>query len=530
MMPPSEATLAYRPWSVLWLFLVPALGGFLFGYDIGGTSFVVVELASLPSTLPLSLQNAPFRTGWMVAAPSAGALFGTAVLSSLNMGRRTELWCAGILYAMGGFLQWAASSFWILSLGRCIYGAGIGFAMHGGPTYLAETTPSSIRGMVVGGKEICIVLGILAGYFVGYQMTTVHEQDNYNNTTGWAYVYAGTIFVSVPMILLSYTIPESARYLVNATAKKSSSSPTEKDQDRILSDRVLESLSFVWKPKAAEEERFKLMEIYHRHQQQESTHRTVHHHKTNSLRSLWKDPSVRPAFRAGLGLVVLQQITGQPSVLSYATPILANVPGLQASASVLLALFKVLATTVSVLLVETKGRKLLLTIGCWMMLAALCVMVVAFHEDDDSSTNNSSNNSRFVLLGMFAYIAGYQIGFGPITWLMISEVFPQDVRGKAVAVAVQANFALNALVQFLVPVLQETFGIDKTFGIFGILTAYSIWFVRHSVPETKGLTLEEIEDQLKALATTTTTTASNGNINQTDPRSDKDPERVRLIV
>ena len=242
--------------------------------------------------------------------------------------------------------------------------------------------------------------------------------------------------------------------------------------------------------------------------------------ETTTPLSLFSDAAVRPALRAGLGLVVLQQVTGQPSVLSYATPILARVPGLDASASILLAVFKVVATSVSVVLVEHHGRKTLLVAGCSLMLVALMVLAVAFQEEasmeeDGFDTNDSDGNvtrdsgdsappldakSLLALIGMFAYIAGYQIGFGPITWLMISEVFPQSVRGTAVALAVQANFALNALVQLLVPFLQETLGMSATFVVFGCLTAYSLWFVKDSVPETKGLTLEEIEDKLAALA------------------------------
>merc|ERR1712224_1038694 len=124
-------------------------------------------------------------------------------------------------------------------------------------------------------------------------------------------------------------------------------------------------------------------------------------------------------------------------------------------------------------------------------------------EEEDSSVFDV--RSYLILIGMFAYIAGYQIGFGPITWLMISEVFPQSIRTSAVAISVQTNFALNALVQFIVPVLQKKFGLNRLFGTFGLLTLYSIWFIHKNVPETKGLTLEQIEKQFQSQSTTTTT-------------------------
>jgi len=649
----------YRPSAVLWLFLVPAIGGFLFGYDIGGTSFVVVRLESLsPLLSSLSLQDSPLKTGWIVSSSSAGALLGTAFLAYIDggqdrdrdrhnnananananangtpvgcyrklrsflarnllvpIGRRTELRYAGILYAIGGLLQFLAArcsgsntttssvvgSVWpflLLSLGRWIYGAGIGFAVHGGATYLAETTPPSVRGSVLGGKEIAIVLGILMGYVAGQKWTSTSTSISTSTSTSaldghtivhdehdrWGCVYAATLVASIAMVGLSYTIPESARYLVsyhqrqrqnngsgstaslgrgdgNNSNSNSNSNVNNNDSNsigsgndsvdvgigivtlnntakneivtRMVSAQVLESLKFVWKPEAVLDEHRKLMEIYHKQQQQQLQHRgssarEKHNEtKTPSLLSLLSDPCVRPALRAGLGLVVLQQITGQPSVVSYAAPILARVPGLTANASVLLALFKVVATSVSVVLVETRGRKTLLTIGCSLMLVSLLVLTFAFSPPSSETTTTAAaaaatdvvgidTRSVLALLGMFAYIAGYQIGFGPITWLMISEVFPQSVRGKAVALAVQTNFALNALVQFLVPVLRGTIGMSKTFAVFGAVSAYSIHFVRNSVPETKGLTLEEIEERLATLvnaaaaaapaATTTTTT------------------------
>ena len=444
------------------------------------------------------------------------------------MGRRTELLCAGILYAIGGCLQYLASmefipsiaKFAIVVFGRWIYGAGIGFAMHGGPTYLAETMPPSVRGMVVGAKEIAIVVGILCGYIAGNHFCVDGSHPN-----GWADVYALTMVGAMVMIAFSNTIPESARYLVcenhyygiqqlywmEQSGKETDFETMSTAIQERISSQVLESLRFVWHDHRAQEEHAKLMEMYSKHQ-----HHPLHSERiplpsqSHSLSLMLLNPSVRPALKAGLGLVILQQITGQPSVLSYATPILARVPGLGSNASVFLAIFKVVATSLSVILVEKNGRKTLLRAGCSLMLLALIVLVFAFREPSAESSSNSSKemnddtldiSSIFALLGMFAYIAGYQIGFGPITWLMISEVFPQSVRSTTVALAVQANFALNALVQLLVPLLQTSLGMSVTFGIFGCLTAYSLWFVQHSVPETKGLTLEEIEEKLAWMGT-----------------------------
>ena len=687
----------YHPSAVLWLILVPAIGGFLFGYDIGGTSFVVAQLESLsPSSSSLSLQDSPLKTGWIVSSRSAGALLGSAFLMYIDnnvnvnvkslvltqhrdhrhkqqqqndrhkqdnynttttttsgggnhdkyyqklrsflvrkllapIGRRTELRYAGILYTVGGLLQFLSAyshigngnntglwPFFLLSLGRWIYGAGIGFAVHGGITYLAEITPPAIRGMVVSGGELAIVMGVLLGYIAGRKWTTTEHNNGDTNTNAhydcddWAYIYAATLVASIAMIGFSYTIPESPRYLVSSSyssyqqhqqqhqhqrqnqqqqqqqinasgsippgenhssSNNSALNNTAKNEiiTRIVAAQVLESLRFVWKPKASVHEHRKLMEIFHRQQFQQQQHQSeqdggsenssplltttsstcnqhqhTQHHKTivaasgtPSLLSLLSDPYFRPALRAGLGLVVLQQITGQPSVLSYATPILARIPGLTANTSVLLALFKLLATSISVVMVETRGRKTLLMIGCSLMLVSLLILTFAFSSSETTtsislSSSLESNATRtppsqpdtrgiLTLLGMFIYIAGYQIGFGPITWLVMSEVFPQSVRGKAVALAVQTDFALNALVQFLMPIMHSTLGMSKTFAVFGAMAAYSIYFVQECVPETKGLTLEELEDWLgKAQARAKTPKLVEGN--------GRNEERTQLLA
>jgi len=455
----------------------------------------------------------------------------------------------------GTTIPWSWSyllPFVLLSVGRWVYGLGIGFAMHGGPTYLAETTPASIRGRVVGGKELAIVLGMVSGYTTGalFCRTTLtgrREEDaapETNNTNSWSNVYGSTIVLSLLMIVCSYKIPESARWLIsqppahrrtrNHTTEEENE---EEDDDFFVEDteeqriaaEVLQALEFVWKPYRVGPEYEALMAI-RRQRRNTNTMRSSggsnhddDEHATEAdataaatnqgppppaHNSIWHK-SYRPAVRAGLGLVCLQQITGQPSVLSYATPILAEVPGLSTNSSVVLALFKVLATSLSVALVETRGRKTLLYLGCSLMTLALLVLTFVPFENNDNTNENTMYNttlgqseglnvqSYLILFGMFTYIAGYQIGFGPISWLMISEVFPQSIRTSAVAVAVQTNFALNAVVQFLVPTLQQKIGLNHLFGIFGLLSAYSIYFISKYVPETKGLSLEQIEQQFQ---------------------------------
>ena len=222
----------------------------------------------------------------------------------------------------------------------------------------------------------------------------------------------------------------------------------------------------------------------------------------------------RRALTAALGVVTLQQVTGQPSILYYAAAIFKDA-GMSSYAAVLTGAFKLLATMVSVMVVDKNGRRWLLLLGITIMFFALVMMTVAFYGyepaegDDDgrSGDDDAGINGRtaVIITGMFLYIGGYQISFGPIAWLLISEVFATDVRDSAIAVAVQCNFAWNLLVSFGYPILVQGLGAllgtrymyCAAFGIFGALTLYSIYFVYVYVPETKGLTLEEIERFLR---------------------------------
>jgi len=213
-------------------------------------------------------------------------------------------------------------------------------------------------------------------------------------------------------------------------------------------------------------------------------------------KSLWA-ARFRPALIAGVGLVFLQQVTGQPSVLYYAASIF-NDAGLAAVATVGVAAFKLVMTMLAVFTVDKFGRKLLLYVGIAVMLVALVALAIAFSftktsDDDDNDDKSISGTQIVILTAMFIYIGGYQIGFGPISWLLISEVFPLEVRGQAVAVAVQMNFFWNVVTSYLFPLATESIGAANTFGIFAVIDAAALYFVFKFVPETKGLSLEDIE-------------------------------------
>jgi MFS family permease len=415
-MEPFTSSQYYRH-AVALLFIVPALGGFLFGYDIGATSFAIVQLMdkspqSVLSGASFSLANAPVWTGLVVSASSVGALLGTSIVfvAAEAMGRRLELRFGGLLFCLGTLLEVASARIaigWlaltVLIVARILYGTGIGFSMHAAPAYLAEVMPPSIRGAVVSGKEVAIVGGMLLGYATGYAF-----QKEYR---GWTHTYAVTLIFSSIMVVLSYYIPDSPRWLVSHG----------RDEE------AMKALMFVWNPEKAKEEHEAMVKARQSRSDANDGDNQLDvlgngkSHKKNSVMALFSVPAYRSAMTAGVGLVVLQQITGQPSVLSYATPILMSA-GLSSYASVVVAFFKVVATLVAVVLVEHSGRRKLLIAGCTLMLIALMILTVTFHHSDFSTNHDGSDDnakhyseldarSLFALIGMFVYIAGYQVRY-----------------------------------------------------------------------------------------------------------------------
>jgi sugar porter (SP) family MFS transporter len=468
--------------SVVALFLFPALGGLLFGYDIGATSFAVDQMtdSTLSGTTWADKLSEPFYKGLVTSSSTIGAFLGSLLVFTVadKIGRKVELQIGSTLYFFGALAIYYSGSpsfspdlgLFLIVISRIIYGFGIAFAMHGAPTYISEMSPPNLRGLLVSLKEAMIVVGMLLGFSFGFLL-----QDTEG---GWRYLYGGSIIVSMIMFCGATYIPKSARWLLL--------------QDRY--EEALASVEFVFSGDdvndAVDDMRDQALE-----QKRLTLELKASGASTSIFTKRWRKP-----LTAGVGLVVLQQITGQPSILSYAKPIFEDA-GLASESAVLVGAFKLVATLIAVANVDKYGRKQLLYIGNALMLVGLITLTVAFYvqggvgsSDDDDDSVGSVGALQVVILGaMFVYIGGYQVGFGPISWLIIGEIFPLEVRGQAVAFAVQMNFFWNSVVQFSFAPVQESIGVCPLFALFTLLTCYSIYFVKMYVPETKGLTLEEIE-------------------------------------
>ncbi|KAF0911037.1 hypothetical protein E2562_005424 [Oryza meyeriana var. granulata] len=460
--------------SVILPFLFPALGGLLFGYDIGATSGASISLqsAELSGTTWFNLSS--IQLGLVASGSLYGALGGSILAYRIAdfLGRRIELVTAAALYISGALVTGFAPDFVVLIIGRLLYGIGIGLAMHGAPLYIAETSPSQIRGTLISLKELFIVLGILIGYLVGSLEIDV--------VGGWRYMFGFGAPLAVIMAIGMWNLPPSPRWLLLRAVQGNGSVEDNKKKaiqalrslrghsrsDRVIADEIDDTLVSI-KAAYAEQE---------------------------SEGNIWKifEGASLKAFIIGGGLVLFQQITGQPSVLYYATSILQTAGFAAASdaarVSILIGLFKLLMTGVAVFKVDDLGRRPLL-IGGIGGIAVSLFLLAAYYK--------ILNGFPFVAVGaLLLYVGSYQVSFGPISWLMVSEIFPLRTRGRGISLAVLTNFGSNALVTFAFSPLQEFLGPANIFLLFGAISLLSLVFVILNVPETKGLTLEEIESKL----------------------------------
>jgi sugar porter (SP) family MFS transporter len=451
-------------------FVVPALGGALFGYDIGVTSGALVSLkGAATSGTDWGTALTSLQSGTVVSSSLAGALAGSALALTVGerIGRRAELLSASVLYFSGAALMAVAPSLGVLIAGRALYGGGIGFAMHGAPIYIAETAPSRVRGAFISAKEGFIVGGILLGYVAGAVLVDA--------PAGWREMLGVS---ALPAVLLGagmLLLPDSPRWMVQAGRSAADAGD------------ALASLRGSSVPRSVVDAEIKRIEAS----------RNVQSAGFSGLAALL-DPRNGRALYAGLSLMLFQQITGQPSVLYYATPIMQRAGFASAAAatqvSVILGGFKFLMTGIAVLSVDRVGRRPLLLAGVTMLVAALLALAALSGPTPPLEGEAGALASAACLL---VYVGAYQVSFGPIAWLIVSEVFPQEVRTTAVGLATITNFGANFGVSLVLPLLEEAAGQDGTYLVFAALGVVALASIALTVPETKGKTLEEIERELQ---------------------------------
>ena len=536
------------PPLVLIAFCFPAFAGFNFGYDIGSTSGAISQLQMVPNAA--ALVESPVLRGLLTSGSLFGAVLGTLTSFAIAspLGRRRELILAALLYVVGTAISCSAPDgthlLTFVFLGRGVFGLGVAFAMHAAPVYIAETAPASVRGLLVALKEGFIVLGILAGFCA----SAVVVSHSVPAPSAWRLIWVPPGAAGALIALGMCCMPPSPRWLLLRALELS---PVGKRESQYAAGVALQrfrstslfattcphpqcALRLVELPlgvrcvRVADE----LKSIQHTLAEEAVGHddKGGSAGKVGATRNgghaggkCAELISARRALIAGLGLVLLQQVTGQPSVLYYQEAIFrdAGFGEAAAYASVIVGGAKLVATLFTVSQVDHYGRRPLLFAGITMMLVALVALSYAFLArplaGGDGGVEGDSGPLAAMGVGLSAptanivivsalmlYVCGYQVGFGPIAWLMIAEVFPLRTRAAAISVAVTVNFGCNLLVTFSLPSIQGWFdalspgrGMAWLFLAYAAFCVASLLFVGACVPETKGKTLEQIEAELR---------------------------------
>ncbi|MGZ7107347.1 MAG: sugar porter family MFS transporter [Methanobacterium sp.] len=428
--------------------VITAIGGLLFGYDTGVISGAILFIREAFALTTTSQEI-------VVSAVLIGAVIGASVSGVLadKYGRRIMIIVASIIFGAGAIFTALTPEVYSLIAGRIVVGIAIGMASFIAPLYIAEVAPYNIRGALVSLNQLAITVGIVVSYLVDFIFAP---------SGGWRYMLGLAFIPSLILGVGMYFMPYSPRWLMSKGYVDRARSVLERIR---ATTKVNDEITEIKDSLVVERE------------------------------SKWSDlldPAIRRALIIGVGLAIFQQLTGINTVIYYAPTILLFA-GLQSAAVSILAtagigVINVALTVVAILLIDRVGRRPLLLFGLVGMVISLIILGLSF-----ALPGLSGSLGILAVLSLMLYVGSFAIGLGPVFWLMISEIYPLKIRGRAMSTATVVNWGMNLLVAITFLSLIQLLGASGTFWLYSIISVFAILFVYFRVPETKGKSLEEIE-------------------------------------
>ena len=444
--------------------LVATLGGLLFGYD---TAVISGAEKSIEAYLIKPLGLSSLIHGATVSSALIGCIIGGIIsgVFSNRFGRKKTLLIAAVLFFISALGSGYPEAFFFTkgepSMGlllmfnfyRVIGGIGVGLASAVSPMYISEIAPADIRGRLVSFNQFAIIFGMLVVYFVNWGIA-FGQSIEWINDIGWRYMFASEAIPAALFGILLFLVPETPRYLV-------------------LSNRDDKALSVLNKINI---DKLRAQTIFSEIKQ--SIGRAT---ERSSIFAYGKVVII-----IGILLSVFQQFVGINVALYYAPRIFESMGAAKDASmlqTIIMGFVNVVFTVVAILTVDKWGRKpLLITGSIGMALGMFAISWLSYNEIIGIST----------LVFIIIYTASFMMSWGPICWVLISEIFPNKIRGQAVAIAVAAQWAANYLISSTYPAMMEYSG-ALTYGFYGLMAVISAIFVWKMVPETKGKSLEEME-------------------------------------
>jgi sugar porter (SP) family MFS transporter len=460
---------------VYFICTVAATGGLLFGFDTGVISGALLYIRD-EWTLTTGQQE------WLTSSVLLGAMFGAAFSGSLTdrLGRKMIIIIAAVIFSLGAVGTSRAPNIEWLITGRIIIGIAVGITSYVVPLYISEISPTRVRGALVSLNQLLITVGILASYLIDIAFA--------NTENGWRWMFLVGLFPAIILFIGMFLLPDTPRWLYF----------------KGYQDKALNILSRIEDPALINGSITKMKEDLVMEKQ---------------VKSKWSDllkPKYRSILFVGITLMFVMQATGISTIIYY-TPLIFEISGFGSNeasigVTIYIGIINVLFTIVSIALIDRLGRKILYFIGLCGMIISLIALGVAF-----SFQEYFGDTLKWVAVsGLSVYVAFFAVSLGPIGWLMISEIYPLNIRGRGMSVSSLSNWLFNGMIAFTFLKLSKlltqpgkeivlkngsqvanpagVFFLYALIGVSGLLFAYFF------LPETKGKTLEQIEESWKKIS------------------------------
>ncbi|MFX1498872.1 MAG: sugar porter family MFS transporter [Promethearchaeota archaeon] len=428
--------------------IISGISGMLFGYDTGVISGAI-------NFIKEDFGLISFVEELLVSSVLIGAILGAFLGGELadRYGRRKVIILAAIIFTGGAVGTSFAPNVTTLIIGRIIVGIAIGIASFVAPLYISESAPPKIRGFLVTFNQLSITIGIVISYLVDFGFSLIR---------GWRYMFGLAVIPGIILMIGMWRMPDSPRWLINHGYFDKARNILKKIRNNTnVDDEIQEIKESLNKQKGGRKELL--------------------------------NPLVKPALIIGISLALFQQLTGINTVIYYA-PLIFQSAGIVSSSNAIFAAFEVglvnvALTVVAIFLLDRVGRRKLLLIGLFGMSATLTILGVVFFLPGLLNGLGS-----LVAINLMAYVGFFAIGLGPVFWLLISEIYPLKIRGIAMSIVTEVNWGANFIIALTFLTLTQLLGTFGTFWLYAAIGIVAIFFTYLYVPETKGRTLEEIEE------------------------------------
>lgn len=446
--------------------LSSAMGGLLFGYD-----WVVIGGAKPFYEIFFHIANNPVMQGWAMSVSLLGCLLGATLSGTVSdrFGRKILLIIAAIVFLLSSYATGASSNFTVFLIARFFGGIGIGIASNLSPMYIAEIAPAHIRGKLVSFNQLTIVFGILGAQIANWQIADPVPIDfnatqifaSWNGQMGWRWMFWAAMFPSALFLLLAFFIPESPRWLAMQNKLTSAKSILTKIGGETY---ATQELAYIEKSNGNDKQQ-------------------------GGLQLLFSHP-FRKVLILGIIIAVFQQWCGTNVIFNYAQEIFQSAGYTLDDVLfniVVTGVVNVIFTFIAIFTVDKLGRRSLMLLGaCGLSGIYLILGTCYFFEV----------SGFFMVILVVLAIACYAMSLGPVTWVLISEIFPNRVRGIAMAISTFALWLACFVLTYTFPILNNTLGSSGTFWTYAIICILGFIFFYRNLPETKGKTLETLEKEL----------------------------------